>query len=272
MQSPGWYPDPSGQPRTFRFWDGAAWTPVTTQNPHTPAPAGGPRAKAPVVIAVAAALVLGLVAVVGVLVANRGDRPVVEPTPAPTNAGPPTSTAGTGARLNCSGGNGTFSTRREQPFYTAAGVVYDAVPGWSFSFDPSYWSWLDDHSAMGAIRLDGGDNEAGIALGGIRHENGFADQATAGELSAACLEGTLSVESPTTASTPTTDQITLGGMRTYRTRVEFTDPSAPRPLQATIYVIDSGQPGKWAEIITFARRGSSANALIDKAMATVRHS
>lgn len=38
---PGWYPDPAGAPRTYRWWDGNAWTQQTTQNPGpAPAPQG----------------------------------------------------------------------------------------------------------------------------------------------------------------------------------------------------------------------------------------
>lgn len=40
MPSAGWYPDPSGSPGTYRFWDGTAWT------EHTYA-AGNPWAHAP---------------------------------------------------------------------------------------------------------------------------------------------------------------------------------------------------------------------------------
>ncbi|WP_235734340.1 DUF2510 domain-containing protein [Nocardioides alcanivorans] len=38
MSSPGWYPDPSGQPNSFRFWDGQAWSQQTTDNPYSPPP------------------------------------------------------------------------------------------------------------------------------------------------------------------------------------------------------------------------------------------
>ncbi|MGI8457808.1 MAG: DUF2510 domain-containing protein [Propionibacteriaceae bacterium] len=39
MSSPaGWYPDPGGQPKTFRYWDGKVWSAATTQNPNTPPP------------------------------------------------------------------------------------------------------------------------------------------------------------------------------------------------------------------------------------------
>lgn len=38
MSSPGWYPDPSGQPNSFRYWDGQAWSQQTTDNPYVPPP------------------------------------------------------------------------------------------------------------------------------------------------------------------------------------------------------------------------------------------
>lgn len=51
--APGWYPDPGGQPRLFRYWDGRAWSAVTTVNPYaaapppTAGPASGPPSAAP---------------------------------------------------------------------------------------------------------------------------------------------------------------------------------------------------------------------------------
>lgn len=38
MTRAGWYPDPAGQPQTFRYWDGSAWSQVTTSNPYAPPP------------------------------------------------------------------------------------------------------------------------------------------------------------------------------------------------------------------------------------------
>ena len=40
MSIPGWYPDPAGAQGRFRFWDGQAWSSVTTTNPADPAPGG----------------------------------------------------------------------------------------------------------------------------------------------------------------------------------------------------------------------------------------
>jgi len=35
----GWYPDPAGQPQTYRYWNGSAWSQETTSDPYGPPPA-----------------------------------------------------------------------------------------------------------------------------------------------------------------------------------------------------------------------------------------
>jgi hypothetical protein len=52
MSGPGWYPDPSGQPKAFRYWDGRSWSHETSPSPYVappgwqptpqPGPHGGP--------------------------------------------------------------------------------------------------------------------------------------------------------------------------------------------------------------------------------------
>lgn len=45
--TPGWYPDPGGQPATQRYWDGDTWSPVTRPAPAGAAPApSAPREHA----------------------------------------------------------------------------------------------------------------------------------------------------------------------------------------------------------------------------------
>ncbi len=41
QQGPGWYPDPSGLPATFRWWDGQRWTEDITTDPGSGPAAGG---------------------------------------------------------------------------------------------------------------------------------------------------------------------------------------------------------------------------------------
>lgn len=38
----GWYPDPSGQPQTYRYWNGQSWSEQTTNNPASPPPGAPP--------------------------------------------------------------------------------------------------------------------------------------------------------------------------------------------------------------------------------------
>ena len=40
--SPGWYPDPSGVPGQFRYWDGSAWSAAIAPTPDGPPPPGAP--------------------------------------------------------------------------------------------------------------------------------------------------------------------------------------------------------------------------------------
>ncbi|WP_408897723.1 DUF2510 domain-containing protein [Nocardioides sp. R1-1] len=45
MTNAGWYPDPAGAPDTYRYWDGQAWSQMTTTQPS--ASAGAPPTQVP---------------------------------------------------------------------------------------------------------------------------------------------------------------------------------------------------------------------------------
>ncbi|WP_183092881.1 DUF2510 domain-containing protein [Nocardioides stalactiti] len=48
MTHAGWYPDPSGQPQTYRYWDGSSWSEQTSGDPYaTPPVADAPPAPPP---------------------------------------------------------------------------------------------------------------------------------------------------------------------------------------------------------------------------------
>ncbi len=73
MNQPGWYPDPSGAPGRYRFWDGKGWSTSTSADPDTPAPPGPPRRPQRVrtLVLVGLALVVLVVASVVVMVTER---------------------------------------------------------------------------------------------------------------------------------------------------------------------------------------------------------
>jgi hypothetical protein len=88
----GWYPDPGGAPGRFRHWDGTRWSTETTDDPRQPPPTPPepPRRRSPTfwIVAATAALVLGMVIVVGLVTALRGIAPITVPRdPPPTVAG-----------------------------------------------------------------------------------------------------------------------------------------------------------------------------------------
>ena len=88
MAQPGWYPDPSGRPAHFRYWDGSQWSAETTTNPAAQPPPGqsGPSGgtssggRSKVALAVVGA-VLVLVLVVVLVIRNLVDDPGVTSTP-----------------------------------------------------------------------------------------------------------------------------------------------------------------------------------------------
>lgn len=47
MSQPAWYPDPSGQPNSFRYWNGQSWSAEITTNPYDPPPASAYGGQAP---------------------------------------------------------------------------------------------------------------------------------------------------------------------------------------------------------------------------------
>lgn len=96
MSNPGWYPDPGGQPGMFRYWDGAAWSAVTSPSPNSPPPHPGPTPPRPpgpdpigprkgggkgwwiagaAVVVVLVVVVGFIVRAVGNTVTGAGDRP-----------------------------------------------------------------------------------------------------------------------------------------------------------------------------------------------------
>ena len=47
MAAAGWYPDPSGQPGAFRYWDGDVWSETLADTPYGPPPGGVAPPPAP---------------------------------------------------------------------------------------------------------------------------------------------------------------------------------------------------------------------------------
>lgn len=281
--APGWYADPQ-DPSRARYWDGVRWTDQRVSIGGGTIPPQGQRPRRTwLLIALAGVLVLALGFGAFRLLSGGGEEPV-PPTPAtgpsqPADpSGPAQPTTVPSAPVDetfpadvgvCHGGNGAHTRYAQESFY-AAGVEYTHPAEWKFSFDPSYFTWLDDHSALGAIRLDGADNEAGIVFGGLRRWGEFEDQTTAAAQSMQCLIEALADEGEVAAGPTTVRDTSVGGLPAVHATASVVSPEYPDALVLDVYVIDGGAAGAWAELVTFAREGSSAVGVLDEAVASVR--
>lgn len=110
MSTPGWYPDPGGEPGRFRFWDGTSWSADTSPDPATsdpndpgssrPITSGSPAGRSSSRRRWIAPLIIGLVVVViaaialpTLLLSRRTPAALPIPTSSTATDAPPTSAA-----------------------------------------------------------------------------------------------------------------------------------------------------------------------------------
>lgn len=280
MSLPGWYPDPSGQPGQFRYWNGQLWSAVTTTDPNSPPPpppaAPTPQSSRLPIIVVAVVAVIALVA--GLVWWSPWKPPVVEPTaPPPTQGGPTDPTPGTGSEeptggeLTCTENN-EAGMPGEQPEYVGAGMTYDAVPDFGFRLDASQWSWIDDRAAWGKRVEDGWF--AGIVFGGVRQEYGFGPEPDdAAEAFVECLT-TYGVwnSSDYQITDQKIEKVDVGGMSGVELTAMVSGDDDRYPGTAiSILILDAGQPGSYGVFMSFWPDGDTeSQEKIEKARETLK--
>ncbi|GAB3622201.1 hypothetical protein GCM10027418_02830 [Mariniluteicoccus endophyticus] len=293
MALPGWYPDPSGHPQTFRYWDGQAWSQQTTTDPRTPppppstpaaasaAPAGAATRRSPWPWVVGGlTMSLPLVVALAYGLVNKEDPEPTSPPPATTTTRPsPRPSAGTGpdtpagTQLNCSAGAGQ-NQRGTSPTRAAAGIQYDAVPGWTWSFSSEMFPWLDEMTAYGDVkRYNNGSLGAGIAIGGMSRKNGFTDPKLAVSQAYECIQryglgADGGYDWPTLGAV---EQTTIGGMPAWRANVSVGVHGASQKIDMMVAVVDSGLGTGYTMVNTFVPDDDAeTRAKIDTAMRSMR--
>lgn len=222
MSQPAWYPDPAGQPHTYRFWDGQRWSEQTTTNPYDPppgtppppgfppaqpwspmpqvggAPSGGGRRTGLVIGGIVLALLLvggGVAAAIVLAGEDEGsDQASEEETSETTEPSQPS----TGDVLaSCPTANPAFRTSADVPGrVVGGGISYARIPGFDnralADQTEAAFTWLYDVDSQAKYIERGEDPESGgwisqVAVGQVRRDDGYTDVEQAAESLMHCM-------------------------------------------------------------------------------------
>jgi hypothetical protein len=84
MPAAGWYPDPDGTPGRNRYWNGSAWTDLTSSTP-APTGGGGHRGRSGLIVGVLV-LVLIVVVITALVIRSRRADPDIDDNPPQSTA------------------------------------------------------------------------------------------------------------------------------------------------------------------------------------------
>ena len=209
MSVGGWYPDPGGAPKRFRYWDGDAWSDETTADPqHTPPPAaadatdtapGKPGGNKGWVVALVVLAIITAITVVIVLHGTGGfidthqatedtnsATPTVsawDETSSPTPSTPPPPTDSGGQLVVCPFTTGTGYTKQVAGKLTADTLEVSKIAGWTDD-NMSLQSVYDTHAQVDQVYPGWMSN---IAVGLLSNADGFVDISTSAEMMMECF-------------------------------------------------------------------------------------
>ena len=265
---PGWYPDPSGAPGRFRFWDGERWSRDTTEDPRTavtptrpdnrPGSSGGGRGDKGWLIALAILLALTLVAVVAFLVWGTrdplgGGGHATEDTnsSSPTIAGwdetstptPPPPTNSGGEMVACPKVSKSGNTAQKSGTLTADTLQVDRIAGWGDGGTTFPFSY-DEHGQYKTIYSSGFQSwMSNIGVGLLAYEDGFVDPAISAEQVMECFTTSQYYEEFSGRVDLVNEPITINGHQGWRIQAEIHVETTLWPVEGDItdvIVVDLG--------------------------------
>lgn len=268
---PGWYPDPSGAPGRFRYWDGRAWSQQTSDQPGAPSTGGRSerRRVLPMIIgALALAVVLGLIIFFVIRQVGPGSRPITnepvptstvsgwddssptaEPTPSPEPTPDPSGSASTKPLTSCP--QGDPGARAEHPAdgrVHGGGLSFPRVDGWQDGLQASGVSWGYDVGSQGMFV-----NPAWVALvavGEVRESDGFVGTKQAAQSVMQCVASSQWYGSFESAQDVKSERATIDGHDAWwiRTDIRVTDRDVAGDT-VDVIVVDTGRPGSYGLFI-----------------------
>ncbi len=290
MSTPGWYPDPAGNPGRFRYWDGAQWSSTTTTDPgHAPAPSASeprPPRRWGWVVAVVATVLVAVIAAVVVVNRNRPGvaapvdtntaAPTVSawnetstPTPQPSSsASQPNPSRGTLVSCPSNGGTSNFPVGG---VLQAGGLQATAIPGWS----PGGFSlrWAYSTEAVTDVVYPGWFSVASVSA--LSVADGFEAPQQSAEAVMSCFASSSYYVGYTGRHDLLNQRVTIDGHRGWHLRSEIYVNIAQLPQVqgdvVDVIVVDTGSPESLGLFMSSYTIGDSGRgALVNQCIASLR--
>ncbi|GAB3742044.1 DUF2510 domain-containing protein [Microlunatus parietis] len=277
MSTPGWYPDPSGAPGRYRYWDGRTWSQQTSDQPGRTPPGGRERRRTPLIIgALALVLVIGLIIVF--VTGQLGDRPVritdapvptetvtgwddssptatpspsPSPTPSPSPSSSPSPTpspsGSSTARPLTECPTGDPLDRKQHPIddrVHGGGLSFPRLPDWDEERPNGGISWAYDVSSQSQTQEPGWFSL--LAVGELRRSDGFAAPRQAAESVVQCVASSSFYAHFTGTDPLKSEAVTIDGRQGWwiRTDIRIDDPEIEADGDTVdVIVVDTGRPG-----------------------------
>lgn len=269
MSTPGWYPDPSGAPGRFRYWDGRAWSQQTTDRPGgSPTGSQPPRRRRtlPLIIgAIALALVIGLVVVFVFRQLDPASRPITNdpvptssesgwddssptatPSPSKTPSPTPSPSASESTRPLTECPLGEPHARADHPAdgrVYGGGLSFPRLAGWEDDVQTSGVSWAYDVGSQ-SKRLEPRWFSL-VAVGELRRSDGFTSPRQAAESVVQCVASSSFYSHFESATEHKAEAATIDGHAAWwiRTDIRIDDPDVEADGDTVdVIVVDTGNP------------------------------
>lgn len=300
---PGWYPDPAGAPRRFRFWDGRTWSDSTTDTPGSTPPPGGPsagptpgrrpgRGRRTAVVVLALGVVVVLIAAL-VLPRLLGSRDVVDPaptgtqsafddsratpTPTPTPSATPTPTPTTtpsASLVDCPVGEPlTSNDHLSDGRIHGGGLSFAPISGWTTDGQmTSGLSWAYD--VHGQYQKVAPRFISLVAVGALRTADGFESAEQSAEIVVQCASSSDYYRSFTTRTDLSSQAVTVDGKPGWAIRTEIRIEDAPERLEGDVLeviIVDLGHLESLAMFVGAVPIDDAARLkILDRTIASVK--